>query len=180
MRDLTTSHNVIFQSSDGDVSAHDQILMLASPVLNAMLTSEMKEGSSWRIQVEDSSSSGVSLFLDLLYTSSTREDPDHETMLVALDLAHRWQVHGVVQTLCNGLRDMIDASSFVAIAEAASLKGLESLGRACAHFGSTNEQVQAMLQKGSLPVAVRRLLGEPVDAFGGQQDTKKSRVFFSS
>ena len=58
---------------------------------------------------------------------------------------------------------MIDASSFVAVVKAASLKGLETLGRACAYFGSTDEQVQAMLQKGSLPVADRRPLGEPVD-----------------
>ena len=178
MRDLTTSHNVIFQSSDGEVSAHDQILMLASPVLKAMLASDMKEGSSLRIEIEDSSSSGVSLFLDLLYTSSTREDPDHKTMLVALDLAHRWQVHGVVQTLCNTLRDMIDASTFVDIAEAASLKGLERLERACAQFGSQDEQVQGMLQNGSLPAAVRKLLGETASAASGKQDTMKKRRIF--
>jgi len=180
MRDSKTSHNVIFESSDGRVSAHDQILMFASPVLKAMLTSTMKEGSSWCIQVKDSSSSGVSLLLDLLYTSSTREDPDHKTMLEALDLAHRWQVHGVVQTLCKALRDMIDANSFVVIAEAASLKGLETLERACAHFGSQDEQVQAMLQKGSLPTAVRKLLGEPAHADSGEQDAKKRKIFCSS
>jgi len=180
MRDLTASHNVMFECSDRKVSAHDQILMLASPVLKVMLTSAMKEGSSWLIQVTDSSSSGVSLFLDLLYTSSTREDPDHKTMLEALDLAHRWQVHGVVQTLCKALRDMIDANSFVVIAEAASLKGLETLERACAHFGSQDEQVQAMLQKGSLPTAVRKLLGEPAHADSGEQDAKKRKIFCSS
>ncbi|CAE7946633.1 unnamed protein product, partial [Symbiodinium sp. KB8] len=142
MRDSTTSHSVIFECSDGKVSAHDQ----------------------------DSSSSGVSLFLDLLYTSSTREDPDHSTMLEALDLAHRWQIHGVVRTLCKALCDMIDAKSFVAVAETASLKGLEMLARACVHFGSQDEEVQAMLQKGSLPAAVRKLF-EPAHAISGEQTT---------
>lgn len=176
MRDSTTSHSVIFECSDGKVSAHTQVLMLASPVLKAMLTSAMKEGSNWLIQVKDSSSSGVSLFLDLLYTSSTREDPDHSTMLEALDLAHRWQIHGVVRTLCKALCDMIDAKSFVAVAETASLKGLEMLARACVHFGSQDEEVQAMLQKGSLPAAVRKLF-EPAHAISGEQDWKRRRVF---
>ncbi|CAE7691463.1 unnamed protein product [Symbiodinium sp. CCMP2456] len=177
MRDLTTSHSVIFECSDGKVSAHDQILMLASPVLKAMLTSAMKEGSSWLIQVKDSSSSGVSLFLDLLYTSSTREDPDHSTMLEALDLAHRWQIHGVAQTLCRALCDMIDAKSFAAIAEAAALKGVEVLQRKCVSFGSTNEQVQELLKKGSLPAAVRKLLGGPEPAIDVEQPPKKRRLF---
>ncbi|CAE7466127.1 unnamed protein product [Symbiodinium sp. CCMP2456] len=180
MRDMTHSHNVIFESSDGEVSAHDQILMAASPVLKAMLASAMKEGTSKRIEVADSTSLGVSLFLDILYTSSTREDPDYKTMLVALDLAHRWQVHGVVQTLCVALRDMIDSQSFVAIAEAAALKGLEMLARACASFGSTDQKVQEMLKKGELPAAVRKLLGMPEHANGEQQASKKRRLFRSS
>ncbi|OLP97388.1 BTB/POZ domain-containing protein [Symbiodinium microadriaticum] len=177
MRDMTDSHNVIFQSSDGEVSAHDQILKAASPVLKAMLASAMKEGTSKRIEVKDSSCSGVSLFLDLLYTSSTREDPDYKTMLVALDLAHRWQVHGVVRTLCIALRDMIDSQSFLAIAEAAALKGLEMLERACASFGAADQKVQAMLAKGGLPVAVRKLLGKPEHANDEQQASKKRRLF---
>ncbi|CAE7369889.1 klhl36 [Symbiodinium necroappetens] len=180
MRDLTSSHNVIFEASDGEVSAQDQILMVASPVLKAMLESAMKESTSRRIQVKDSSSSGVSLFLDVLYTSSTRQDPDHKTMLEAMDLAHRWQVQGVVQSLCTALQNMIDAKSFVAIAEAAVLKALPTLERACASFGSTNEQVQGMLKKGSLPAAVRKLLGESEHASSEQQQPKKRLRFHSS
>ncbi|CAE7392919.1 unnamed protein product [Symbiodinium sp. CCMP2592] len=180
MRDSTSSHNVIFEAWGGEVSAHDQILILASPVLKAMLECAMREGSSRRIQVKDSSCAGVSLFLDVLYTSSTHQDPDHNTMLVAMDLAHRWQVHGVVQTLCNALQNMIDSKSFVAIAEAAVLKGLPALERACASFGSTNKQVQEMLKKGSLPAAVRKLLGESEHASGEQQQPKKPRRFLSS
>ena len=180
MRDLTASHNVIFEGSDGDVAANEHILTVASPVLKAMLESAMKEGTSRRIQVKDSPSSGISLFLDVLYTSSTREDPDHKTVLAAVDLAHRWQVHSVVQILCTALHGMIDANSFVAIAEAAVLKGLETLVRACTSFGSTDKQVQAMLKNGDLPVAVRKLLGKPEHESREQQDTKKRRRFRSS
>ena len=180
MRDSTSSHNVIFEASDGEVSAHDQILILASPVLKAMLECAMREGTSRRIQVKDSSSAGVSLFLDVLYTSSTHQDLDHKTMLVALDLAHRWQVHGPVQTLCTALQRMIDAESFVPIAEAAVLKGLPTLERACASFGRADDQVQTMLKKGAFPAVVHKLLGEPEHASGEQQPPKKRVRLLSS
>ena len=58
IRELTSSHKVIFEASDGEVSAHDHVLAVASPVLKAMLESAMKEGTSRRIQVKDSSSLG--------------------------------------------------------------------------------------------------------------------------
>ena len=44
MRDLTASHNVIFESSDGEVAANEHILTVASPVLKAVLESAMTEG----------------------------------------------------------------------------------------------------------------------------------------
>ena len=61
---MTSTHDLLFETADGEVSAHEQILTAASPVLKAMLESIMKEGSSRRIQIKDSSESGVSLFLD--------------------------------------------------------------------------------------------------------------------
>ena len=61
---MTSTHNLIFETAGREVSAHEHMLLLASPMLNAMLQSIMKEGSSKRIQVRDSSESGVSLFLD--------------------------------------------------------------------------------------------------------------------
>ena len=98
-REMTSTHNVTFETADGAITAHDHILMAASPVLQAMLQSTMKEGQQKQISVADSSGTGVSLLLDMLYTSSTRTDPDFKTMLVALDLAHRWQVQDVVKLL---------------------------------------------------------------------------------
>ena len=41
---------------------------------------------------QDSASSGVRLFLDMVYSSSSRDEPDYKSALVALDLAHRWQL----------------------------------------------------------------------------------------
>ncbi|CAE7484642.1 BT2 [Symbiodinium natans] len=159
VRNMTATHNVIFETADGQVTAHDVVLLAASPVLKAMLESSMKEGSSKRISVEDSSSSGVSLFLDMLYTGSTWDDPDYKTMLVALDLAHRWQVTGVVDMVSDALPQMLAVDSFADIAEAAVLKGLDALQRACRGFGSKSEEIQAMLQAGSFPDHVQRLLG---------------------
>ncbi|CAE7214848.1 unnamed protein product, partial [Symbiodinium necroappetens] len=73
--------------------------MASSPVLRVMLESSMVEGKQKRIKVKDAASSGVSLFVEMLYTNATRHGPDYKTVLTALDLAHRWQVENVVQIL---------------------------------------------------------------------------------
>ena len=65
MREMTDSHNVIFESGP------TEILKAASPVLKAMLASAMKEGTSKRIEVKDSASSGVSP-APLVRTPTTR------------------------------------------------------------------------------------------------------------
>ena len=42
---MSTTHNVTLETADGNVTAHDHVLMAASPVLEAMLQSAMKLGS---------------------------------------------------------------------------------------------------------------------------------------
>ncbi|CAE7246684.1 unnamed protein product [Symbiodinium natans] len=178
VREMDSTHNVVFEAADGEVSAHDLILTAASPVLKAMLASTMKEGSSKRIPVKDATSTGVRLFVDMLYTSSTREEPDYKMGLVALDWAHRWQVLGWVSVLSAMLQKMIAPSSFVAIAEAAVLMDLEPLQRACRTFGSTNAKVKAMLKKGTVPAAVRKLLGQPETPAAEEPGEQKRRRTF--
>eukprot|EP00913_Durusdinium_trenchii_P004677 g4342.t1 len=56
-----------------------------------MLASPMKEGQAQRIQVKDVPKCAVSLFLEILYTCSTQNEPGYKTTLQALDIAHRWQ-----------------------------------------------------------------------------------------
>ena len=85
-----------------------------------------------------------------------------------------------MQTLCTALQRMIDAESFVAVAEAAVLKGLPTLERACASFGCADEHVQTMLKKGDLPAVVHKLLGGPELASVEQQHPKKRLRFLSS
>ena len=58
--EMTDTHNVTFETADGEVTAHDHILMATSPVLKAMLQSTMKEGSNKRVQIKDSPSAGAS------------------------------------------------------------------------------------------------------------------------
>ncbi len=60
------------------------------------------------------------------YTSSIPETPTVEVTLLALDLAHRWQVGEVVTILSEILQGMIRTETFAVIAEAASLKHLET------------------------------------------------------
>ncbi|CAE7346312.1 BT4 [Symbiodinium sp. CCMP2456] len=177
IRQMTPTHNVVFETADGEVSAHDLILVTASPVLKAMLESTMREGSSKRITVKDASGSGVRLLVDMLYTSSTRDELDYKTVLVALDLAHRWQAKGIVPVLEGILPAMVTVESFVAIAEAAMLKGLQKLQQACKTFAANTSEVKTMLDRGPLPAEVRQLLGEPADPGPEGAQHKKRRTF---
>ena len=99
----TSSHDVAFETADKPVTAHSLLLSEASPVLKAMLHSPMREGETRQIEVKDTSSSGVQLFLETLYTCSSRSEPTCIDVLAALDLAHRWQVNGVVIILAEVL-----------------------------------------------------------------------------
>ena len=103
--ELTSTHNVAFETAGGQVTAHDHVLMVASPVLKAMLESTMKEGVTKKIQVTDSSKEGVVLFLEVLYTCAFRSNPDYRTVMDALDIAHRWQTHSVVEMLAEVLEE---------------------------------------------------------------------------
>ncbi|CAE7324776.1 unnamed protein product [Symbiodinium sp. CCMP2456] len=172
-REMTSTQNVVFQTADGEVSAHDHILMAASPVLQAMLESPMIEGSTKCIPVKDSSSNGVSLFLDLVYTSSTCLELDYKTMLVAFDVAHRWQVPHVVAVLADALQKELTVDSFVEIAEAAILKGTASLQQACAAFGAKHDEIQA--KKETMPPVVRQLLGLSYASFAEPGNAKRRR-----
>eukprot|EP00438_Fugacium_kawagutii_P004783 Skav203120 [mRNA] locus=scaffold447:619283:620113:+ [translate_table: standard] len=153
----TSSHDLTIEAADGQVTAHAGMLQEASPVVRAMLVSPMKEAQSQRIQLADASSSAVTLFLEALYTCSSQGDPDHETALSALDLAHRWQVAAVVAILSDLIQGMITEESFAAIAEHAALKGLGTLKQACHKFGSQCTAVQKKIKAGQLPKVVQDL-----------------------
>ena len=151
------SHDLTFKTADGEVTAHAHMLKEASSVISAMLASTMKEGQVRTIEVKDTNSSSVSLFLEILYTCSTESDPDYNTALEALDLAHRWQVHFVVTILSDLLGELISDENFAQIAEQASLKGLETLKLASQRFGAASHVVQAQLKEARFPSAVMQL-----------------------
>ena len=60
------AHDLTIETADGKVTAHAQMLKEASPVVRAMLASPMKEGQAQWIEVNDTSSGAVSLFLEIL------------------------------------------------------------------------------------------------------------------
>eukprot|EP00913_Durusdinium_trenchii_P024977 g23443.t1 len=85
--------------------------------------------------------------------------PNHETVLIALDLAHRWQVYGVVNIFAELLQEMITDANFAAIAEAAVLKDLEGVKKVCRIHGMESRAVQDRCVKGLLPKMLQDLLG---------------------
>merc|ERR1712217_704298 len=100
-----------------------------------MLTTEMSEGQKRIINIEDASGESVKLLFSLMYTGTTTIEFRDSVALTALDLAHRWQADVVVGMLSNILAEMISDSNFSGIAEAAQLKGLPVLTKACRRFG---------------------------------------------
>lgn len=162
------SHDLTIEAADGHVTAHAQMLKQASPVVQAMLGSPMKERQAQQIQLRDTSSSAVRLVLETLYTCSSQSDPDYKTALSALDLAHRWQMEVVVAILSDLVAELITAESFAAIAEHAALKGLDTLKKACQSFGSQNAAIQAQIKKGEFPKTV-------LDLFSGSKKTLTSQ-----
>lgn len=169
----TISHDLTIEASDGRVTAHAQMLMAASPVVQAMLGSPMKERQTQQIQLKDTSSSAVTLFLEALYTCSLQGDPDYKTALSGLDLAHRWQVEVVVAILADVVEELINQESFAEIAEHAALKGLDQLKKACQRFGSKNVAIQEQLGKGKFPKVVQDLFQEKATT----QPVKKRKCF---
>ena len=170
----TSSHDLTIEVSDGRVTAHAQMLMEASPVVQAMLASPMQEHRTKRIQLKDTSCSAVTVLLEALYTCSLRGDPDYKTALSALDLAHRWQVEVVVAILADVVEELLTAESFAEIAEHAALKGLDQLKKACQRFGSQNAAIQEQLGKGNFPKVVQDLF-DVSDGKGKSQPVKKRK-----
>merc|ERR1712070_254478 len=127
--------------------------------MGAMLRSEMLEGCERRISVKDSTCQSLNLLLDLAYTGCTFLDFEFEDALLALDLAHRWQMHCAVMMLQGALMEMLSEKSFPCIAEAAQLKGLPELIESCRKFGTKSQFVQKELEAGRLPDAVSELMG---------------------
>ena len=156
----TTSHDLTIEAADCCVTAHAQMLMEASPVVQAMLGSPMKECQTQRIQLKDTSSGAVTLFLEALYTCSSQGVPDYNTALSALDLAHRWQVEAVVAILADLIEGLITEESFASIAEHAALKGLDTLKKACQNFGSQNAAIQERIGKSQFPKVVQDLFSD--------------------
>ena len=167
----TASHDLTIEAADGCVTAHARMLQEASPVVRAMLASPMRERKAQQIQLQDTSSGAVRLFLQTLYTCSSQGDPDYKTALSALDLAHRWQVDVVVAILEDLVEQLITDESFVAIAEQAILKGLETLKRTCRCFGFQSAVIKDQIKKGQLPEMVLDLLRDN----GTSQPVKKRK-----
>ena len=153
----TASHDLTIEASDSEVTAHTHMLMEASPVVRAMLGSTMREGKSQRIQLHDTGSSAVTLFLEALYTSSLLSDPDYKNALSALDLAHRWQVEVLVSMLADLVAEMITEDNFREIAEHAALKNLDTLKKACIRFGADCVKIQEQIKKRQFPKPVQDL-----------------------
>ena len=172
--------DLTFECEGGSaVGAHALVLSCASPVLRAMVSSRMREGNERKIEVRDSSEAAVKLFLELVYTGGSSADPlPVPDALAALDLAHRWEVLGVVGMLERAITPLIGKTTFSVIAEAAVLKDLPLLKSSCVQFAQKRKStVDELAEKGELSPAVLSLIGKRVSASGEPAAKKPRRSF---
>jgi len=150
----------------GEVKAHSLVLSQASPVLHAMLaTQAMREGASKVISVQGCGCESVRLVLGLMYAGSMpEEDPSVVSTLLAVDLAHRWQLLRLAGLLATTAGRRIDADNFELAAETALRLDLSGLLTACRTYAADNARaMRARLAKRSptesfRSVAVRGLV----------------------
>ena len=173
------SHDVTIVCQGGEtIGSHALILSNASPVMRAMLSSSFREGAERRIDVTDAPLAAARLFLELAYTGGSAEDLAVDNALSALDLAHRWQVSGVINMLDRALVPLICRKDFVRLAEAAILKSLPSLTNGCVQYALKHPAIiNSLEQKKELSTSVLALIGRAIAA-DGQPAAKKPRRSF--
>lgn len=154
------------------VRAHSVVLRRASPVLEALLASPMREGQTGVLRVEGASEQAVRLLLQLVYTGTTTgEDPEVPELLGAMDLAHRWQITHIVDMLEWALAGKVTLGHLNSLCEGAVLKGLPVLRNACRSFAGSSREVQAALNRGELGETTVQELASALGASAGVSDS---------
>lgn len=171
-----------------EVRAHSAVLRAASPMLRAMLSTDMREGARSEIEL-DCSSSTVQMFLALCYTGSlpeAEEVPSVATMLDALALGHRWQTQHVVEIIAPALAHRVDINNFESIMDTALRLQLHDLLVACRGFCSSHaREMRAKLAKqnttpsrftsAAVRMEVSHILGIDGGASTGTEQVQKRR-----
>ena len=133
-------HDLVVEAIDGEVTTHSAFLACVSPVVASMLSSNMKEARSRRIQV-DVSTKAVSFMFELLYTGASSKAFSNSFGLQALDLAHRWQINHIVEMLEAPVSGALSVENFAEVSESAVLKDLQKLKMACRNFAHEHPAV---------------------------------------
>lgn len=97
--------DVVLKCVDGTVKSHSLVLVQASPVVSAMLRSEMSEGTKREIVV-DESTRVVEMFMSLLYTGCVPSEPDPEgpakmTVGLRVNVSHAFMSNSAKSTLLH-------------------------------------------------------------------------------
>eukprot|EP00403_Amphidinium_massartii_P004269 CAMPEP_0178382754 /NCGR_PEP_ID=MMETSP0689_2-20121128/6652_1 /TAXON_ID=160604 /ORGANISM="Amphidinium massartii, Strain CS-259" /LENGTH=352 /DNA_ID=CAMNT_0020002959 /DNA_START=85 /DNA_END=1143 /DNA_ORIENTATION=- len=174
LRSDEATHDLVLETEELNVTAHANVLAAASPVVAAMLSSGMGEAISKRVKV-DCPAEGVLLLLDLVYTGTSCKPFSASFGLPALDLAHRWQLTGVVHMLERAAIGALCAENFAETAEAAVLKDLEVLKRECEKFAQETPEVRKAKK---LPSIVRAWLEGKQQCSPQVNAGKKQRISY--
>lgn len=122
--------------NSGKIKANSGLLRTVSFVLDATLSSPMRERETGIIKVEGVSVEAVRLFLYLVHTGTTTAELEPTLLLDCLDIAHRWQVNHVVDMVENALIGLVNARILLPCFEAALRKDLPALRIACKSFAA--------------------------------------------
>merc|ERR1719401_1878563 len=144
----------------------------------------MREGAQREITLEDCSMGAVQVFISLIYTATLpadEADPEVDTLLEALTLAHRWHAQHVVEMIAEAVARRLDTQTFEAIIGTALQLSLSKLLAACrAHIVTNRREVQVRLRgqairQPAVRAEVARVLGCEDPSHGETAREKKRR-----
>ncbi|XP_008548919.1 kelch-like protein 24 [Microplitis demolitor] len=96
----TEFSDVILSVDGAELPAHKIILSSHSPVLHAMLTSDMREKKESRIDIDNFEIDVINEMLAYFYTGNTKASQDVETALKMLELSNMYQINGL-EEICE-------------------------------------------------------------------------------
>eukprot|EP00933_Yihiella_yeosuensis_P070564 TRINITY_DN78684_c0_g1_i1.p1 TRINITY_DN78684_c0_g1~~TRINITY_DN78684_c0_g1_i1.p1 ORF type:complete len:323 (+),score=52.24 TRINITY_DN78684_c0_g1_i1:29-970(+) len=99
-----------FQTRDQTLRAHSSVVAACSPVLEAMLSSQMIEAINSSVRV-DAESSTVSAFLRFAYVGDLSCEPSQIPEL--LKLAHQYEIPALIEMCCAAMVKHVDAETAV-------------------------------------------------------------------
>ncbi|XP_057322669.1 kelch-like protein 7 isoform X2 [Microplitis mediator] len=126
--------DVVLIIGDEELPSHKIILSAHSPVLHAMLTTDMKEGRENRIEIKNFTADIIAEMLEYFYSGESEASRDVGAALRILEVADMYQVQNLKNICEETLRKNINFNTVLCIIDAADDYDLPELRKLSMDF----------------------------------------------